>query len=77
MICPLERWLRLSHYIDRVYSPLRRLVNASTSLTQSFASMDRVFDLMEQKYDITDKPDAIELPPINGEIEFDNVSFIV
>jgi ATP-binding cassette, subfamily B, putative efflux pump len=62
-------------YIDRVYNPLRRLVNASTSLTQSFASMDRVFDLMEQEYDITNKPGAIELPPIDGEIEFDNVSF--
>lgn len=63
-------------YIDRVYNPLRRLVNASTSLTQSFASMDRVFDLMEQEYDITNKPDAIELPPIDGKIEFDNVSFM-
>ena len=31
-------------YIDRLYNPLRRLVNASTSLTQSFASMDRVID---------------------------------
>jgi len=63
-------------YIDRVYNPLRRLVNASTSLTQSFASMDRVFDLMEQEYDITNKSNAIELPPIDGKIEFDNVSFM-
>jgi ABC-type multidrug transport system fused ATPase/permease subunit len=62
-------------YIDRVYNPLRRLVNASTSLTQSFASMDRVFDLMEQEYDITNKSGATQLPPIEGEIEFENVSF--
>ena len=62
-------------YIDRLYNPLRRLVNASTSLTQSFASMDRVFDLMEEEYDITDKKDAIALPPIQGKIEFDQVSF--
>ena len=62
-------------YIDRVYNPLRRLVNASTTLTQSFASMDRVFDLMEQEYDITNKSGALALPPIEGEIEFDNVSF--
>ncbi|WP_210471599.1 ABC transporter ATP-binding protein [Sporosarcina sp. 6E9] len=62
-------------FIDRVYSPLRRLVNSSTSLTQSFASMDRVFELMEEKYDITDKENAVPLPNINGEIEFDNVSF--
>ena len=62
-------------FIERVYSPLRRLVNSSTSLTQSFASMDRVFELMEEKYDITDKEDAVTLPPMTGEVEFDNVNF--
>src|SRR6185437_2030007 len=62
-------------YIDRLYNPLRRLVNASTTLTQSFASMDRVFDLMEEQYDINDKNNATVLPPISGEIKFDNVNF--
>jgi len=62
-------------FIERVYSPLRRLVNSSTSLTQSFASMDRVFELMEEKYDVTDKEDAVTLPLMNGEVEFDNVNF--
>jgi len=37
--------------------------------------MDRVFELMEEKYDITDKEHAIELPPMNGRIEFDKVRF--
>lgn len=62
-------------YIDRLYNPLRRLVNASTSLTQSFASMDRVFELMEEPYDIKDKSDAKTLPRIEGEIQFDHVGF--
>lgn len=62
-------------YIERLYSPLRRLVNASTSLTQSFASMDRVFELMEEPYEVTDKKDARALPAIQGEIEFDHVEF--
>ena len=75
--CLSERWLHLLLILIRLYSPLRRLVNSSTSLTQSFASMDRVFELMEEQYDVTDKTDAIELPPIDGKIEFDNVSFIL
>lgn len=62
-------------YIDRLYNPLRRLVNASTTLTQSFASMDRVFELMEEPYDIRDKTGANKLPEISGEISFDKVSF--
>ncbi|MDV6379290.1 ABC transporter ATP-binding protein [Sporosarcina sp. GW1-11] len=62
-------------FIERLYSPLRRLVNSSTSLTQSFASMDRVLDLMNEKYDVVDKENAKQLPPIDGEIQFDQVSF--
>lgn len=62
-------------FIERLYSPLRRLVNSSTSLTQSFASMDRVLDLMNEKYDVVDKEHAKALPAIEGEIEFDHVSF--
>ncbi|WP_041076100.1 ABC transporter ATP-binding protein [Bacillus sp. OxB-1] len=62
-------------YIERLYNPLRRLVNSSTTLTQSFASMDRVFELMEEQYDITDKENAKDLPPLAGKVEFDKVSF--
>ncbi|MBT2695383.1 ABC transporter ATP-binding protein [Bacillus sp. ISL-55] len=62
-------------YIDRLYNPLRRLVNSSTTLTQAIASMDRVFEFMDEKYDIKDSPDAIELKKVNGDISFRNVSF--
>ncbi|MEK5208297.1 ABC transporter ATP-binding protein [Psychrobacillus sp. FSL H8-0510] len=62
-------------YVERLYSPLRRLVNSSTTLTQSFASMDRVFELMDEEYDIVDKKGASTLGTSNGEVTFSNVSF--
>ena len=62
-------------YIDRLYDPLRRLVNASTTLTQSFASMDRVFELFDVPYDITDREDARVCGQVRGDIHFENVSF--
>lgn len=62
-------------YMDSLYSPLRRLVNSSTTLTQSFASMDRVFELLDEKYDIVNVPNAVQTKKLNGEIVFDNVSF--
>lgn len=62
-------------YIDRLYSPLRRLVNSSTTLTQSIASMDRVFELIDEEYDIDDSPDAIECRDVKGHIQFEKVSF--
>ncbi|MED1918027.1 ABC transporter ATP-binding protein [Brevibacillus sp. DP1.3A] len=68
-------------YLDRLYTPLRRLVNSSTVLTQAIASMDRMFEFIDESYDIVDKPNAGELPVdpatkrIRGEIRFENVSF--
>jgi ATP-binding cassette, subfamily B, putative efflux pump len=62
-------------FIDRLYNPLRRLVNSSTTLTQSIASMDRVFEFVDEKYDIEDKPNAIDCPTIEGHVKFENVSF--
>ena len=65
-----------SAYIERLYNPLRRLVSSSTVLTQSIASMDRMFELMDETYDVKNKPNAIEMPKVNGKVEFDNVSFM-
>ncbi|MBE3570075.1 MAG: ABC transporter ATP-binding protein [Bacillales bacterium] len=62
-------------YVDRLYDPLRRLVNSSTTLTQAIASMDRVFEFIDEKYDIADRPDAIECKDVKGNIVFDHVSF--
>lgn len=62
-------------YVERLYNPLRRLVNSSTTLTQSIASMDRVFELIDEKYDVDDKPEAKEVTDVRGDIVFDHVSF--
>lgn len=62
-------------YIERLYSPLRRLVSASTTLTQAIASMDRMFELMDEPHEIQDKKGAHELTRARGDIAFDHVSF--
>ncbi|GGE78266.1 ABC transporter ATP-binding protein [Priestia taiwanensis] len=62
-------------YIDRLYDPLRRLANSSTTLTQSLASMDRVFELLDEKYDIVNKENATTIEKMKGDIRFRGVSF--
>lgn len=62
-------------YMERVYNPLRRLINASTELTQSIASIDRVFELMNEPYDVVDKENAEKVHDIQGDIDVENVSF--
>lgn len=62
-------------YLERIYGPLRRFVNASTVLTQAVASMDRVHELFLETYDIKDKPDAKKISHMRGKVSFDRVSF--
>ncbi|RDW17441.1 ABC transporter ATP-binding protein [Oceanobacillus chungangensis] len=62
-------------YLERVYSPLRRLINSSTTLVQSIASIDRVMEFMNEKYDVVDKENAIELGRVEGAVKIENVSF--
>ena len=62
-------------YLDRLYGPLRRLVSSSTTLTQSLASMDRMFQLFDEPYDIKDEPHARDIKVQHGDITFKNVGF--
>jgi len=62
-------------YLDRLYTPLRRLVNASTELTQASASLERVLELLNEPEDIKDDIKAMPLMKVEGRIDFQDVSF--
>lgn len=62
-------------YLEQLYGPLRRLVSSFTTLTQSFASMDRVFQLFDEPYDIKNLPNAQPYKIERGNIGIHNISF--
>lgn len=62
-------------YLDRLYAPLRRLINSSTVLTQASASWERVLELLDQPYDLVDQPGAQELKAGPSGVKFDKVWF--
>ncbi|MGQ4668726.1 ABC transporter ATP-binding protein [Metabacillus halosaccharovorans] len=62
-------------YIEQLYNPLRRLINSSTTLTQAFASMDRVFEFIDVPYEVVDKPNAKKADQVKGKVEFKHISF--
>ncbi|WP_414045860.1 ABC transporter ATP-binding protein [Macrococcus equi] len=62
-------------YLDRLYGPLRRLVSSSTTLTQSLASMDRMFQLFDEPYDVKDATHARDIKVQHGDITFKDVGF--
>jgi ATP-binding cassette subfamily B protein len=44
-------------------------------MSQAAASANRIFEILDAPNEVTDKPGAIPLPPIRGEVVFDHVSF--
>ena len=46
-----------------------------TSLMTTMASGERILSLLNAPVEVKDRPDAGELPPIQGEVRFENVSF--
>lgn len=62
-------------YLDRLYAPLKRLINSSTILTQASASWERVLELLEEPYDMTDAKGAAILPAGKHGVAFRQVWF--
>ncbi len=59
----------------RLYDPVRRISRMHLGFQQTFASVDRIFEVLEEDERVAEKPDAAELPPMSRDIVFDNVSF--
>jgi ABC-type multidrug transport system fused ATPase/permease subunit len=62
-------------YINRFFDPIRDLSQQYTQLQRSGVAAERIFQLMDVPIEIQDKPDAIPLPPIRGDVEFRDVVF--
>jgi ATP-binding cassette subfamily B protein len=46
-----------------------------TQMGQAGASAERIFEILDARSDIVDKPDAIKLPNVHGNVKFENVTF--
>jgi len=85
----LGGWMVMHHYwgltvgglaafaaaLATMYRPGKRLARAYTVVQESLAGCNRVFTLLDERPEIKDAPDAIELKDVRGEIVFENVWF--
>jgi ATP-binding cassette subfamily B protein len=62
-------------YVNRFFSPIQLLVQQYNTFQQGRASVFKLRSLLETEPSVLEAPDAVELPPIRGEIRFDHVSF--
>ena len=62
-------------YVSAFISPVKRLAQFSEMYMQGSADFSRFMEIMRTEPDIKDKPDAKEMGPVRGEIEYKDVSF--
>jgi ABC-type multidrug transport system fused ATPase/permease subunit len=67
--------LLFTRMMMRLMQPLRFISMLTSMYTSAMAGAERVFGMMDQEPDVKDRPDAIQLPPLKGEVLFENVSF--
>jgi ATP-binding cassette subfamily B multidrug efflux pump len=63
------------NYVWRFWHPLNNLCNFYNSLLVAMASTERIFETLDEKPDIHDEGDAIDMPEIKGEVQFEHVDF--
>jgi ATP-binding cassette, subfamily B, multidrug efflux pump len=71
----LGDWQEFSLYLIYLFFPVAQLGFIITQFGQAAASADRIFEILDAKSDIVDKPNALELPSVRGEVKFENVTF--
>ncbi len=71
----LGEWQEFSLYLIYLFFPVAQLGFIITQFGQAAASADRIFEILDARSDIVDKPEAIELPSVRGEVRFDDVTF--
>ena len=62
-------------YLGQLYSPIRQMGNVIPAIVQALSSAGRIFEILDAVADVHDAPDAQPLPPIQGAVRFEDVTF--
>jgi ATP-binding cassette subfamily B multidrug efflux pump len=71
----LGEWQEFSLYLVFLFIPAAQLGMIITQMSQASASSTRIFDILDVENEVTDKPEAITLPQVEGRVKFDQVTF--
>ena len=61
--------------LNNFFDPIQQLSQLYTTYQSGMAALDKIFGLLDEQPEVSDAPDAVTLPPIDGELRFDGVSF--
>ena len=61
--------------VARFFQPIQQLTRFYNQLQSTMAAGEKIFELVDEPEEITDRPGAVVLPPVQGHVEFDQVTF--
>ncbi len=67
--------VKLALLLTRLYGPLTALSNVRVDVMSALVSFDRVFEVLDLRPGIEEKPDAVPVPRGSGRVEFRDVRF--
>ncbi len=67
--------IAFTSYISRFWEPINTLASFYNSLLTAIAYLERIFETIDEPVNVKDAPDAVEMPPIHGEVIFKDVCF--
>ena len=70
-----SQFITFLFFLFRSYDPMRKLSRLQNSLSQALAAARHVWEVLDERSEIPEKPDGIELSPLRSEIELRQVSF--
>ncbi len=71
----LGEWQKFSLYLAYIFIPMAQLGFIISLLAQASVSADRIFEILDAKNEVQNKPNAKSISEIDGNVRFENVSF--
>jgi len=71
----LGTFLAFSTYLVQLVAPARMFAGIVAIGQQARAGVERIMELLDSNPTVVEKPDALDLPPVTGEVAFDGVRF--
>ncbi len=67
--------IAFTSYVSRFWAPVNTLAGFYNSLLTAISYLERIFETIDEPVSVQDAPDAVEMPPIHGDVTFEQVSF--
>jgi ABC-type multidrug transport system fused ATPase/permease subunit len=61
--------------LNNFFDPIQQLSQLYTTYQSGMAALDKIFELLDEQPELSDAPEALALPRVRGELQFENVAF--